>query len=254
MASARYTLNIDPNDLRPEKPRELTPGEKLANWWHYHWKLLLGGLLLLGIAVMGVTEILTQEKADYRVGIVTRYPVDDNARQKLGEALAGLPGAQDVNGDGKILVEVMHYQMDLRPPEETSGEEMMTGQDPMMQIASQTRLTGDIQTGDLVILLTDDPERLQYLTGIAADENGRMLENRESLEGADLYRWADCPVLTGLALGDFTDIAGNVRPVNGYFKDLTILHRAVYDGRPNEQTAQANQKLLASMTEGAKRP
>ena len=37
MASYRYERDIKPEDLVPEKPRELTPAEARANWWHYHW-------------------------------------------------------------------------------------------------------------------------------------------------------------------------------------------------------------------------
>ena len=37
MASYRYERNISPEDLVPEKTRELTPAEARANWWHYHW-------------------------------------------------------------------------------------------------------------------------------------------------------------------------------------------------------------------------
>ena len=36
MASARYTLNIKPEDLKPDEPRQLTRKEKAANWWYYH--------------------------------------------------------------------------------------------------------------------------------------------------------------------------------------------------------------------------
>ena len=37
MASYRYERNIRPEDLVQEPPRVLTPQERRANWWHYHW-------------------------------------------------------------------------------------------------------------------------------------------------------------------------------------------------------------------------
>ena len=37
MASARYTLHIDPEDLKPDEPRgPLTPKEKWQNFWFYY--------------------------------------------------------------------------------------------------------------------------------------------------------------------------------------------------------------------------
>lgn len=254
MASARYTLNIDPKDLVPEKPRELTPREKAANWWHYHWKLLLGIGIALGLATMGIVEIVTQEKADYQVGIVSRFAVDEQICVKLEEGFQKLPSAKDVNGDGKVIVDVLTYQLDMRPQEEISEDEMMLGQDPMVNIASQTRLAGDIQTGTLGILLSDDPERLQVITGIVADENNQILKDRESLEGGDIYRWADCPVLTGLDLGGYTDIAGNVHDIQAFCSELTLVRRAEYDGKPEPEAAAANWDLFRDMTKGAVRP
>lgn len=254
MASARYTLNIDPKDLVPEKPRELTPGEKAANWWHYHWKLLLCLGIGFGLLAMGIVEIVTQEKPDYQIGIVSRYPVDEQICVKLEEAFQKLPSAKDVNGDGKVVVDILGYQIDLRPQEELSENEMMIGQDPMVQIAGQTRLSGDIQTGTLGMMLSDDPERLQVITGVAADENNQLLENRESLEGADIYRWGDCPVLTGLDLGGYTDIAGNVHDIQEYCKDLTLIRRAENNGKPEPEAAAATWELFKDMTKGAVRP
>lgn len=254
MASARYTLNIDPKDLIPEKPRELTPREKAANWWHYHWKLLLGLGVGLGLAIMGIVEVVTQEKPDYQIGIVSRYAVSEEVCARLETAFQALPAAKDRNEDGKVVVDVLSYQIDMRPQEELSEDEMVVGQDPMVQIAGQTRLAGDIQTGSLGIVLTDDPERLQVLTGIVAGTDNQLLDDRESLEGADIYRWSDCPVLTGLELGGVNDIAGNPHDIQEICKDLSLVRRAEYDGKPAPEEAADIRALFDNMTEGAVRP
>ena len=37
MASYRYERDIRPEDLIPDQPPQLTPAQRRANWWHYHW-------------------------------------------------------------------------------------------------------------------------------------------------------------------------------------------------------------------------
>ena len=66
MASARYTLNIKPEDLKPDEPRQLTRKEKLANWWYYH-RLHVG----IGAAVL-VILICTSMCAWYITRVKTR--------------------------------------------------------------------------------------------------------------------------------------------------------------------------------------
>ena len=51
MASARYTLNIDPEDLKPDEPIEYTKKQKAANWWHYNWKIV--AVIAVVVAVVG---------------------------------------------------------------------------------------------------------------------------------------------------------------------------------------------------------
>ena len=54
MASARYTLNITPEDLKPEEEPVLTPQEKRSNWLHYHKWWLIGAACLLILMGVGV--------------------------------------------------------------------------------------------------------------------------------------------------------------------------------------------------------
>lgn len=72
MASYRYERDIKPEDLIPEAPRQLTPAETRANWWHYHWyyvALVAAAVLAIGYFVWSrVTEV----KPDYTVAVVSR--------------------------------------------------------------------------------------------------------------------------------------------------------------------------------------
>ena len=71
MASARYTLNIKPEDLKPDQPRQLTRKEKLANWWWYHRVHVALAAAVLVILVWLAADMLGRTLPDYQIALVT---------------------------------------------------------------------------------------------------------------------------------------------------------------------------------------
>lgn len=112
MASYRYERDIKPEDLVQEKPRELTPAEARANWWHYHWyyvALIAAAVLALGYFAW---QRATTVEPDDTVTVVDRTEPDEAFLNALETKLESL--SEDVNGDGKIKVEVKGVWLDLR--------------------------------------------------------------------------------------------------------------------------------------------
>lgn len=112
MASYRYERDIKPEDLVQEKPRELTPAEACANWWHYHWyyvALIAAAVLALGYFAW---QRATTVEPDDTVTVVGRTEPDEAFLSALETKLESL--SEDVNGDGKIKVEVKGVWLDLR--------------------------------------------------------------------------------------------------------------------------------------------
>ena len=104
MASYRYERDIKPEDLVQEKPRELTPAEARANWWHYHWyyvALIAAAVLALGYFAW---QRATTVEPDDTVTVVGRTEPDEAFLSALETKLESL--SEDVNDDGKIKVEV----------------------------------------------------------------------------------------------------------------------------------------------------
>lgn len=254
MASARYTLDIKPEDLVQEKPRELTRGEKISNWWHYNWKMLLIVAFVLLLVGMFVKEVVFRTDPDYHIGIVTRRTLNEEALEQLNAAL--VPLCEDQNDDGKVVLELSTYVLDLRTEEERKAadpEDIIPGME-MEQIANQTRLAADFQFGETLIYLTDDPKNLQRLVGGLSSEEGVIPEDDTSLDNVALYPWQNCPVLAGLELGEYHDIYGeHTFKTEDLFKKLILVRRGFAENKPMEFHPEANEALYQKLIEGAVR-
>lgn len=82
----------------------LTKAEARANWWHYHWHYV--ALLVLAVLAAGyfVWSRVTEVKPDYTVAVVSRTDPDTAFLAEVETQLEAL--AADVNGDGKVKVNV----------------------------------------------------------------------------------------------------------------------------------------------------
>ena len=119
MASARYTLNIKPEDLEPEQPRELTKKEKAANWWYYHRVHVFIAAAVLAVAVWLAADFFGRTLPDYQIALVTEQYIPDAVLSELGGALSAF--GQDLNGDGQPVVQVNGYQLSLGGEAKESG-------------------------------------------------------------------------------------------------------------------------------------
>lgn len=272
MPSARYTLNIKPEDIRPDAPRELTPKEKRANWWHYHWKWVLLALVCLCMVGLTLKDIFGQPKPDYRVAVITRYNVPEEAADQLSEALSVY--GQDLNGDGRTLVQVDAYTVNftgyVEPAEsQAPGGEAASGSGSSEpadvgtamndvaanyeQVANLTRLTADLQDDQTLIFLMDDPAGFQEVGGVLASSAGALPAERTALAGVDLFLWRDCPALAGLELGEYTDMLGqNPAPSETLFQGLYLARRGFDEGRSQKKYGPENEAFFNALIQGAK--
>lgn len=233
----------------PEPEREYTKKEKAQNWWHYHkWYVIIGAIAAVVLAA-AVHDVVSKVKPDYRIGYVgsSDLPVDTVAA--LEQALAQF--CDDRNGDGQVVVEIDQYNIDFN--EETSTT------DAYSQMAGVTRLSADLSgtDGPCIYLLQDAEyaENFVQKTGALQYLDGTMpSEDPESDDWTQMvYRWTDCPVLTGLELGTYTgltlldDEQGENQDV---MAQLYLGYRAYY----NEETQQASAAfavLWQTLTAGA---
>ncbi|MDL2253235.1 hypothetical protein LJC49_04090 [Ruminococcaceae bacterium OttesenSCG-928-I18] len=164
MPSYRYLKDIKPEDIKPpEPPKEPSPKEKMANWWHYHWYYVVGALAVVGVVLYFVIDGQRAEEPDLRVGLTTEHELPPAFVESLQLQLAqGLP---DMNADGRaeVGVEVYVVQLDegdamaeaAQEFESSEGEQSEAQElaNPYAQIAGVTHLTAALKNGDPAFMI-----------------------------------------------------------------------------------------------------
>ena len=243
MASARYTLNIKPEDLKPDAPRQLSKKEKAANWWYYHRLHVAIGAAVLALLLWLAADFFGRTLPDYQIGLVTSRYIPETALAELGQALSAY--GQDLNGDGRVVVQVNDYQLSLGGEEEaasSSAASSAAGVDVYTQMAGYTTLTGDMTARTSLIFLTDDPESLQASFGLLAAADGSLPPEGAGLEQVQLFAFSDCPALAGLDLSE---------EARACFEDFYIARRGFAQGQTLAEYPQENQALYQLLTAGA---
>lgn len=189
--------SIETYDQTPEPPREYTKAEKAANWWHYHWVAVVIGVAAVFFGGWIIKDTVFQTRPDVQIAYVGTHELPVDTVNALQNALT--PFCQDENGDGKVVVQVATYNVDFDVENEST--------DAYYQMAGVTRLNGDLSSGSKTcIFLLEDPENFEKMTGALRYLDGTTPEDQDDA-AADwqqmVYRWTDCPVLTGLDLGNF---------------------------------------------------
>lgn len=106
MAREMYLVGVSEDELKPTPPPERpnTPAERLKHFWFYYkwWVLAILALALL----VGITlwQSITTPQPDYQVVLVTRDVLDEAAVKGLAASMQTV--AFDLNGDGRVLVDV----------------------------------------------------------------------------------------------------------------------------------------------------
>ncbi len=84
---------------------------KWKNWWWYHWWHVLLAVLAVAVILYSFIPGLLEAKPDSSVAVVSFSGLSDESLTMLEERFRSV--AEDTNGDGKILVRISIYQVDL---------------------------------------------------------------------------------------------------------------------------------------------
>ena len=231
----------------PEPPREYTKKEKAANWWHYHWMAVVVAVLVVVFGVWIIKDTVFQTRPDVQVAYVGTSDLPTDTVTALQDALT--PFCSDLNGDGKVVVQVDSYTVDFDAANEST--------DAYYQMAGVTRLSAELASGGKTyIFLLEDPEGFEKSTGVLQYLDGTVDDDPETADPdwrEMVYRWTDCPVLTGLELGSYDgytlmdDATGTNQSV---LEHLYVGRRGVWDEEQAENYAHCA-ALWDALTAGA---
>ena len=183
-----YELDVEAPETPPEPDAALTEKQKRAarraNWWHYHWGLVVAAVVLAASVVYVIHGLNTTIDPDYSVAVVTADTLPDASVQQLQAALEDY--GQDRNRDGVVLVEVNVYTW--------SADASLT--DMNSQMAGATRLNTDLANGYSGVWILADPAGFEEAYGALSEAFGDGWESC-------LYNWTDVPALADADLGSY---------------------------------------------------
>lgn len=177
-------------DQKPSPPpRELTKKEKLQNWLHYHRLHLIAAAVLLWIAGSMLWNVLGigQTRPDYVFAYIGRDSLPEEDAAAIETALSAL--GEDVNGDGKVVVELRQYATDRGGDLETAL---------YYNSAANTRLLADITAGDSFFFLVEDPQSVQRSYQIFANLDGTPPADGDYDAMDKVFRLSELPALAKL--------------------------------------------------------
>lgn len=224
------------------EPRQYTKKEKLQNWFYYNkWYLAIGAVALYVIGSM-VWNLLGigQVAPDYTVGYMSSRRLTPEMVQTLEEGLARF--GQDVNGDGKVKVTVTQYIV-------AGGESM---ENITHDYAGEMAMLADITEGFSTFFLLEDPEHFQQQYQVLSHRDGTPPHEEDFSALDKVCRWADCPALSGLSLGEYTESYLDITETGDFQELLSGLYvgRRFFFDTKMEPDPQANQAFWEAMTAG----
>ena len=238
----------------PESKKEYTKQEKAANWWYYH-KLYVGiAVIAVVLVVWMVHDVVTRVRPDYRVGYVGSSNLPTDTVTALENTLAAY--CDDRNGDGKVVVELVQYNLDFDSESENT--------DAYTQMADVTRLSADLSSEDgpyiFIMQDTDYAQQfaettgdLQYLDGTMPDTENVDEDDNVIVDWTKMvYRWTDCPVLAGLDLGEYRADTTHAQggDSQAYLADFYVGMRGAWNTGTEENLA-GGEELWQALTAGA---
>ena len=186
MAREWLLRGVDPEELKkePEKIPE-TPQSKWDNFW-YHHKWTFWGVLFLVVALTAATvQMLTRDEADYSILMLTEDTYYISQQVDLLENMLA-PYGQDVDGDGKVEVNIQNLQYDM---------------DADLQHSSSVQLvSAHLAAGDVLFFICDE-KTLDTFVGNVEEESSLgndflaviPAESAGIQEGGKVYGWENDP-------------------------------------------------------------
>lgn len=199
MVKEKYLPYVEPEQPpEPPKTEKQIKKEKRENFWYYNKTKFIVGFCVIAAVLLAWQPWNTTIQPDYRVGLMSKYYWNDDQISELESMLR--PYGKDLNGDGVVTVQVTLYLL-------SSDEE--SGMNPQEIQANTTRLVGDLQTGEVIVFLSDEAniENFGISEGLFARvKDLSVVEEGEKVSVEDVsIPWKDCDAISkNLRFSNFT--------------------------------------------------
>ncbi len=218
-----------------------TRWQRFSNWFYYNkWYLAIGALVLYvaGTMIWNVLGI-GQIRPDYRIAYVGSRRLPEDCVTAMEDALA--PYGEDVNGDGRVCIRLtQHITADAKDVDNA-----------VYGYAAEVTVLADITQGESYFFLLEDPDKFQLDFQILACLDGSIPTDGDYAGMDKVYPWQNCPALSGLELGSYTDSYLDVEET-GFCQDLL---QNLYLGRRffwnSDADQHQNEMLWQRLTQGA---
>lgn len=169
----------------------------MKNWWYYHKWYVICGIILLGILihVVGDSLGLWTPKPDFQVAYIGQAPLPAETVSSLEKAFASI--SSDFNNDGKVIVRINQY---IDSPQSSDLDTAY------YEYASEVTLIGDISSCDSYFFLMEEPVLFQQEFQLLACPDGSCPDSADYSVEDKVFLWADCPLLSGQNLGDYSSV------------------------------------------------
>ena len=215
MAMIRKDFHPENYEYLNGKPVEHTEEEKRKNWWYYHkWSIAIA--IAVVIAVLDILRIvfgIGETSPDYEIAYVGMDRLPDDTAAQLEEFFCSI--GEDMNGDGKVTVQINQYTLDTEDDTESSEADSEVDSTTQFYLdyaasdsasyryAATIQIIGDLEEYESFLFLMEDPESfeeafggLSYLDGSLPAEDAEDIENM-------YISWTDSPLLSSFTLGEY---------------------------------------------------
>lgn len=245
MAREGYLLHAGKDEIHDPSVeiRADTPRKKWDNFWYYHKKHVILGVLAAAVLGYMIYDTASAVRPDYTVGLATQaaYPSEMTDALQTEMAKCG----KDLNGDGRVVVSVVPYVL-------AGGDDLPSGSlaDPQALMAYQTKFMADLSAGDSILFFTDDAtfRKVQGQDGVFAYTDGSTPKEGDKDYDRMRVPLEKCPKLAGLKIR-FETASGSAEA--GLPKGLSLSLRVYYgsgiEGKAPEYYA-ASKELFQKLT------
>mgnify|MGYP000425222376 CR=1 FL=1 len=148
-----------------EIPKDLKG--KIGHYWYYYKWMIIAGICVAGLIILFLVQVVFKTRADYTIILGMDTYVMDEQVEPIREYLEQY--AEDVNGDGKVKIDIYN----------------MTGSldDVQNRSLQSNRFFSEIQLGNVMLVITDQ-DFYNFVKGdeVFSDEYGD-----ENIKG---YNWS----------------------------------------------------------------